>query len=278
MTILIRMYVQESGSGSIRVYLLPGGPGLPPVLYRELIDGLSRRYRLRFVGFSGTSPETASPFPETIEDAAREVLAAIEDDDSPGKTVLLGHSYGGAVAIEALLRGFPADRAILMNAFPSGDFLAREVRERVTAMPEEFHEAYKRAGDDPAEISRLTSEFWFPRHVCRVSWPESFLTGLQMANVPFMNRVLGPSIFDPVGTVRDWNREADISSLMLPVLVIGGANDYYSPQSINSVYGALPQGTITTGLAASHTPWIEDPQATYDAIVRYIDDAALHET
>lgn len=251
---------------------------MPPVFYRKLIDGLSHRYRLRFVGFSGTSPEPASPFPGTIEEAAEEVLAAIDDDDSPEKTVLLGHSYGGAVAIEALLRGFPADRAILMNTFPSGDFLAREVRERVAAMPEEFHEAYKRAGDDPAEISRLTGEFWFPRHVCRVSWPESFLTGLQTANVQFMNSVLGPSIFEPVGTVRGWNREADVPSLTLPILVIGGARDYYSPQSINSVYGALQRGTIITVPAASHTPWIEDPQATFDSIFRYIEGAGIHET
>jgi len=251
---------------------------LPPVFYRELIDGLSHRYRLRFVGFSGTSPEPPTSYPGTIEEAAEEVLAAIDDDDSPGNTVLLGHSYGGAVAIEALHRGFPADRAILMNTFPSGDFLTREVRERVAAMPEEFHEVYERAGDDPAEISRLTSEFWFPRHVCRVSWPESFLSGLQTANVQFMNSVLGPSIFEPVGTVRGWNREADISSLTLPILVIGGAHDYYSPESVNSVYGALPRGTIITVPAASHTPWIEDPQATLDTIVRYIEGAELHET
>lgn len=259
------MRTQTSGSCSRDIVLAPGGPGLPASFYSELIDELERFGAVRAVAFSGTHPQPQTPFPETIEEAADELADAISTLPHDRTTVLVGHSYGAAVAIELLCRegDHAVDGAVLISGFPSGEFLARSIRARMRELPPAFHEAWKEMRHDAEATAKLTSEFWYPAHFCRVPWPESFVDGASKLNPLFMGHVLGPSIFEPNGTVARWNREDCLPITGMPLLVVGGTEDYYDPEALRRLH-AVPEtesGDVEFLLsdAASHSIWIEDP-------------------
>ncbi|MFW5694985.1 MAG: alpha/beta fold hydrolase [Alkalispirochaeta sp.] len=272
------MNVQEFGAGSIDVVIAPGGPGLVPEFYRELVDALADRYRVTVVAFSGTHPEPEDNFPRDIAGAADELEQVVRDRaQANGPTIVLGHSYGGAVAIEALLRDMPVDGAILMSSFPSGEFLAREIGRRVAALPESFHRQLAAgAEDDPEQVATLIAEYWFPRHLCTKELPDSFQTGLVQLNPGFMNHVLGPSLLNPSGAILQWNRERDLGSIAPPVLVMGGPDDYFHPDAVRSVYSALPDARFSFPPGASHSAWIENPDETMQAIDGFVEERIIN--
>ncbi|HKK47836.1 MAG TPA: alpha/beta hydrolase, partial [Alkalispirochaeta sp.] len=249
------MNVHEFGSGSVDVVIAPGGPGLVEEFYRELIAALAEQYRVSVAVFSGTHPEPEDTFPRDIAAAADELEQAISQRSQSGrKTILLGHSYGGAVAIEALLRDPPVAGAILMSSFPSGDFLAQGIANRVANLPESFHQRVKDgAADDAESLAALIAEYWFPRHLCTVELPDSFQTGLGQLNPRFMNHVLGPNLLNPSGVILEWNREADLNSIATPVLVLGGPDDYFASDAVRRVFSHLPDVRFSFPTGASHS-------------------------
>lgn len=259
------MRVHASGSGSPAIVLVPGGPGLTPSFYAELIEGLARFGTVRTVAFSGTHPDPQTPFPETVEEAADELEAAISTLPDDRATVVVGHSYGAAVVIELLCREKKRaiDGAILISGFPSGDFLARSVAARMKQLPRAFHEAWVDARGDAEATAELTSEFWYPAHFCRVPWPDSFVEGASKLNPLFLSHVLGLNIFEPNGTIRQWDREACLPLTDVPLLVSGGTEDYYDPEALRKLYSVAgpDHGDVEFLFSdeASHSIWIEDP-------------------
>ncbi|MEX2445674.1 MAG: alpha/beta hydrolase [Alkalispirochaeta sp.] len=274
------MNVQEFGTGTAHVVLAPGGPGLVPEFYRELVDALSDRYRVTVASFSGTYPEPVDSFPKTVAEAADELEGVIRERSRPDRpTVLLGHSYGGAVAIETLLGHVPVAGAILISSFPSGAFLARGIGERVAALPDAFHRRLEEgAADDAKSLAALIAEYWFPRHLCTTGFPDSFQTGLQNLNPKFMNHVVGPNLLHPSGRILEWNRESDLTEITPPVLVLGGTEDYFPPEAVRSVFAQLANARFVFPAGASHSAWIENPGATMAAIDRFMEESVIHDT
>jgi L-proline amide hydrolase len=273
------MKVQKLGAGPVNMVFAPGGPGLVPEFYRELMDVLSDSFTVTQVSFSGTHPEPAEEFPRTMAEAADELEAVVaEVSRSPGPTIVLGHSYGGAVAIEALLRTIPVDGTILISSFPSGRFLAAEIEQRVAALPDSFHRRLKESNGDSEVVATLTAEYWFPKHLCTMGFPDSFQAGLQNLNPDFMNHVLGSSILKPDGAILEWDRESDLHRITSPVLVLGGPEDYFRPEAVRTVYATLPNARFVFPHGASHSAWIENPDETIAAIQQFVKRCNLHET
>ncbi len=273
------MKVHKFGNGPISLVLAPGGPGLAAEFYRELVELLSDYFTVTVVEFSGTHPQPAHVYPRTVAEAADELATVVtEISQSGAPTVLLGHSYGGAVAVEALLRDLPLAGAILISSFPSGRFLAQGIGERIAALPSSFHQRLQAASGDPDAIAALTAEYWFPRHLCTIDFPASFQTALQNLNPHFMNHVVGASILAPDGAVLEWNREHDLHRISTPVLVIGGPDDYFRPEAVRTVYGKLPNARFVFPQGTSHSAWIENPDETISAIRTFVENYRFHET
>ncbi|MFW5826710.1 MAG: alpha/beta fold hydrolase [Alkalispirochaeta sp.] len=274
------MKIQEFGNGPIEVVVAPGGPGLVPEFYRELVEALADRYTVTVAAFTGTHPEPQERFPQDIAQAADELEEVVRSRAETGRpTILLGHSYGGAVAIEALLRDLPVAGAILMSSFPSGDFLAHGIAARVAELPESFHQRIEDgAADDATSLAALIGEYWFPRHLCTTGLPDSFQTGLEKLNPHFMNHVVGPNLLSPSGAILDWNRESDLRSISTPVLVLGGPQDYFPTDAVRTVFSQIPDVRFVFPVGASHSAWIENEPETIAAIHRFVEECAVHES
>lgn len=236
--------------------LLPGGPGLPASYYEELVDGLSE---------FGTVivPPNPKAFPKTVSEAAGNVGEFVETLQTP--PVLVGHSFGAAVAIEALAQGVPAKTAILVSGYSSGSTIRQGVLSRQAGLPSEFHSRY-RESRTPDQINALLFEYWVPAHFCRITVPQSIATGLANMDHQFMQHFLGTNFFDPSGEMLNWDRSGFLSEIALPVLLLAGASDYLTNSQVREMVEAIPNCRAWIGEHSSHNCWIEEPTAVFTAI------------
>jgi proline iminopeptidase len=256
------MDVARKGSGPARVVLIPGGPGLVTAFYSELIDLLSRNHEVITYETRGSYERDMADWPKTLEEYVDELSTVLGQLLASSKPlVLLGHSFGGVVAIEALLSGVQADGVVLSNTFASSEMLLRGTRARIEELPAEFQA--RRRELDPADqdaVDSLSMEYWVSHHLCRVEpLPASVHEGLNKLNPDLIRHFLGDSIFRGNGALQGWDREADLGRIDIPALVISAEYDYYLLEDVRAMGRNLPKGEVWISSSGSHSTWFEDP-------------------
>lgn len=104
----------EAGSGPLVVLVHSSMAGARQ--WSSLIETLRGRFRLRAINLFGygRTPEWAAAQPPTLDDYADLVIAAIPPE--AGRVALVGHSFGGAVAMQAARRlGARAAKLVLIE-------------------------------------------------------------------------------------------------------------------------------------------------------------------
>jgi proline-specific peptidase len=273
------MSIHITGSGTPALLFVPGGPALPLDFYRELLDDLRRSYRVITYDMQGVWPEPPEPFPHTVRATADELIAAaaeVRDELGDAPLVIFGHSFGAVIALDALCRGVGADAAVLVSGFSSGAMIKRDIGERVKRLPGEFHEAYRSLEPSDAQgLMQLLMEYWFPRHLVRTAWPDSFSEALGKMNGAYSQHFLGPNLLDPSGEILNWDRTGDLASVLLPVKLIFGEHDYYTPQDVEAMAAALPRSDVTVIPEASHSQWLETPVRFHGELSSFFQDENL---
>ncbi len=120
----VRLWIEEEGSGEPLV-LIAGGPGLSHAYFHPWFSRLRDQFRVIYVDAFGTgkSSRAAQPLEYSLADDV-EHLEALRTTLNLGSINILGHSYGGMVAM-AYAAAYPQGmrRLIVANAVPSGDDL-----------------------------------------------------------------------------------------------------------------------------------------------------------
>lgn len=267
------MEFRSYGSGSKQVILVPGGPGLPSGFYQELTEGLSKSAEVVTYEHSGSTDPQSNEFPRTMEEYVDELLSVVEEAGSGGRPqVLLGHSFGVTVAIEAIVTRGVGSAALLLNGFHSSGMLKRGLQARREALPEPFHVAYKKLSRESlTELLPLLGQYFYPRHLCRLDpWPQSFLDNLAGLNLTLAEHWLGSDFFECNGALEPWDRSGELTDVDIPALVVSGRNDYYLESDNRAFSEALPKGELWISESASHTPWVEDGEAFFERVQQFL--------
>lgn len=271
------MEIKYTGKGRCRIVLVPGGPGLATSFYRELTALLAEKNEVVTYDQRGSFTRGLEDYPKTIAeyvDELREVVDSTTEAKKP--TVLFGHSFGGAVVIDALAGGMKVDGVVLSNAFPSGQMIRQGIDFRRSRLPDDFKNRYAKANGstvDLEEINRLLGEYWFPTHFCRLDpWPDSLVDAVSKLNPHLMELFIGSNFFDAQGSLKDWNREKDLGTITRPVLVISGENDYFRPEDTRKMASQFPKGSVWISDTASHTPWLEDTEQLRAHVQEFVDN------
>ncbi len=272
-----RVRTYSFGSGDNVVFCLNGGPGLPCDYLREahscLID---KGYRVVTFDQLGTGKSD-----RPIDTALWTIGRYVEETETVrkalglGKVHLLGHSWGGWLAIDYALT-YPENlkTLILEDTVADMPHLASELeRLRAALGPEtvammQKHEA---AGtyDHPEYQAAVTILNY--RHVCRLpEWPAPIKRSLDDWNMsPYMT-MQGPNEFLYIGNLKDWNRVPDLPRIKVPVLITVGAHDELTPACALRMKLALPDAEIKVFPNSSHMPFYEEPAAYYPALLDFL--------
>lgn len=272
-----RVRTYSFGSGENVVLCLNGGPGLPCDYLREahacLIDQGYRVVAFDQLG-TGNSDRPADPALWTIGRYVEET-ETVRTTLGLGKVHLLGHSWGGWLAIDYALT-YPENlkTLILEDTVADMPHLASELEKLRAALGSEtvaMMQKHEAAGtyDHPEYQAAVTILNY--RHVCRLpEWPAPIRRSLDDWNMgPYMT-MQGPNEFLYIGNLKDWNRVPDLPRIKVPVLITVGAHDELTPACALRMKLALPDAEIKVFPNSSHMPFYEEPGLYYPALIDFL--------
>lgn len=264
-----RLYYRQVGAGH-PIVVLHGGPDLDHNYLRPEMDRLGDSFRLIYYDQRGRGRSAEGADPEEVD-----MQSEMEDLDSLRRHLgldsfaLLGHSWGGLLALEYAIR-HPAQvsHLILMNTAPvSHDgrlLLSRYFAEiRPTAVSEAMTALAStdryRSGDldADAEYNRLHFQAALPR-------PEHLELVLARLRANFTEegvrkaRAIGDRLYERTWNLAEYDLLPALAELEIPTLVLHGDRDFISIEVAAQIAEAIG-GLLEVLPGCGHFAYLEFP-------------------
>jgi proline iminopeptidase len=279
-----RVWTKRTGNNPrVKVLLLHGGPGASHE-YFEACDSYFPAAGIEYYYYdqlgSAYSDQPDDPelweIPRFVEEV-EQVRQALGLDR--GNFYLLGHSWGGVLAIEYALKYQQHLKALvisnMMSSIPAYNAYAEGVL--MPAMDQDALAEIKRleaakAFDDPRYMEQLLQHHYV-HHVLRIppdAWPDPVNRAFAHINQAIYVPLQGPSELGASGKLLHWNRTADLSKISVPALVIGARHDTMDPGFMAMMATEFQRGTYLYCPDGSHMAMYDDQVTYFDGIVDFI--------
>ena len=264
------------GSGTATpLLLLHGGPGAPSYYLTPLERLASDRPVIFYDQLgAGRSPAPDDPALWTIERFVKE-LAQVRAALGLDEVHILGHSWGSMLAMDYLVTE-PAGVKSVIFASPALN-LSRwtaDARELLKRLPEETRaviERHESKGTTDAPAYQDAVMDYYRLYMSRSDpWSPDLLASLEAFNTELYGYMWGPSEFTATGTLRDYNREADLPNLDIPVLFTAGRFDEATPDTVKYYQSLVPGSKIMIFEKSAHVTMLDEPDAYAEAIRRFL--------
>ena len=273
-----RVWYARLGEGdALPILLLHGGPGgaayyLEPLAERLAASRPAIVYDQLGCGRSDQPDDASLWTVDRFCEEVDQVRAALGLD----RCHLLGQSWGGWLAIDYMAREPSGiERLVLASTSASIPEFVAGARRLIEAMPEPHRStlielAARGAYDDPDYLAAV--EEFYRRHLCRLDpWPEALERSSACIDgnpvYLFMN---GPTEFDVIGTLRDWDRTADLGRIRVPTLVTVGRHDEIPPSCAETIARGIPDARVRVFEASAHVAHLEEPDAYTAAVAEFL--------
>jgi proline iminopeptidase len=270
-----RVWYARLGEGDkLPLLMLHGGPGgashyMEPLAERLATDRAVIVYDQLGCGRADrpkdTSLWTVDRFVEEV-DQVRDALRL-------GRCHVIGQSWGGWLGIEYMCRGPSGiEKLVLASTSASTRQFVEEARKLIDAMPEPHRTTLIELGargEFTAPAYQEAVEVFYHLHLCRLDpWPEAMLASMrQMEGNQVYATMNGPTEFDVIGTLRDWDRTPDLGSIGVPTLVTCGRYDEIPQPCAETIAAGIPDARVVVFEHSSHVAHLEEPDL-YEAAVR----------
>lgn len=282
-------YRVDVPGGSVAVYsygesdevllCLHGGPGISCDYLRDSHYVMAKKgYRVVVYDQLG-SGQSDRPTDLSLWNVDRfvEEVEAVRSSLQLGRVHLLGQSWGTWLGIEYCLKYLENVKTlILANGSANIPFTFAEMnRLRQSLGPEtvammQTHEA-EGTLDHPEYQAAVTILYY--RHLCRLKqWPEALIRTLAAVNMDVYGTMWGPNEFTCAGTLKEWDRVADLKRITVPCLVLGGTYDELTPACAQDMHRNFPDSRIRIFKNSSHTPFLEEPEAYFVELETFLND------
>ena len=271
----------DLGGGDAPLIVCHGGPGISSD-YLETVGELACRDRacVRYdqigCGRSDRRPDVDAEF-WTVEVFRRELEDLIDHLGITDGYHLLGHSWGGMLALEFAARKPAGLRSLIaMDTFAATATYHRHVADLIRALPEDVRQLIERNQDTDPEDSpeyRDAVRHFYRVHACRrlPVPPELLRTLAGMAEDSTVYRAMaGPTEFRMTGTLRDWDITDRLAEITVPVLLISGRYDEVAPPAVEELYRALPNASWVLFEESSHMPHLEEPDRFREVVTGFL--------
>jgi proline iminopeptidase len=281
-----RVWTKRVGNNpTLKLLLLHGGPGATHE-YFEAFDsylpaaGIEYYYYDQLGSYYSDQPDDPDlwDLPRFVEEV-EQVRTALRLDRS--NFYLLGHSWGGILAIEYALRHPERLKGLvisnMMASIPAYNEYARSVLmpgmdPRVLAEIQ----GYEAAADyrNPRYME-LLMEHHYVDHVLRLpaaEWPDPVTRAFKHLNPDIYIPMQGPSELGASGRLAAWDRTSDLARIGVPTLVIGARHDTMDPRHMEWMAGQLPKGRYLFCPEGSHLAMYDDQTVYFPGLIRFLRD------
>jgi len=246
-----------------------GGLGLDHTYLRGL-DNLGDVLRLiyydhRHNGRSGRPPLDTLTHTQLADDAE-----ALRQHLGLGKVAVLGHSYGGFIALEYALRHPDSlSHLLLLNTAPVFNY-GEEIINNATAMgatPEMLEALVASSSDD--EAMKRVLKLIFPLYFYRYQPAYDAL----LANTIVCAALEGQQ----EKMLSKYNTLPHLHEIGCPTLILAGHHDFICPPSqAHIMHARVPQSRLVVFENSGHFPWIEEPELFIQTVKAWLQQTTAY--
>ncbi len=281
-----RVWTKRVGNApTMKLLLLHGGPGATHE-YFEASDsylpaaGIEYYYYDQLGSWYSDQPDEPElwELPRFVEEV-EQVRQALNLDRE--NFYLLGHSWGGILAIEYALKYQQHLKGLvisnMMASIPAYNTYAQDV-----LMPEMDQtvlaeiQGYEASDDfENPRYMDLLMEHHYIHHVLRMpiaEWPDPANRGFAHINPSIYVPMQGPSELGASGKLVDWDRTEDLGRIEVPTLAIGAEHDTMDPQHMAWMASAVQRGRSLHCPNGSHMAMYDDQDIYFRGLIEFVHD------
>ncbi|MDH5235026.1 MAG: proline iminopeptidase-family hydrolase [Gemmatimonadota bacterium] len=269
----------------IKLLLLHGGPGatheyFEPADMHLPAEGVEYYYYDQLGSHYSDQPKDPSlwetaRFVEEVE----QVRIALGLDST--NFFLLGHSWGGILAMEYALKYQQNLKGLvisnMMSSIPAYNTYANDVL--MPAMDQEVLAEVKaleaRKDYTNPRYMELLIPNHYEQHILRrpaSEWPDPVNRAFGHINQDIYIPMQGPSELGASGKLLNWDRSADLERITVPTLVIGATHDTMDPAHMEWMSKEVAQGRFLLCPDGSHMSMFDDQQTYFRGVTRFLRD------
>jgi pimeloyl-ACP methyl ester carboxylesterase len=216
-------------------------------------------YRCTAPDLAGAGTRQSEAGPYTLQRAVEDVLTHVAALGTP--VVMLGHSMGAQIAELAAARlGDKVSALVLITPTPLGG----------NVLPDEVRAMLRESGGDAAAQEGIRRAFSknLSEKLLRDATAEHVMMGKEAVR-GYYDAFTGGDAAGHAGT-----------ACIAPVLILGAEDDpVIAPGMVRSIHaGRFPAAQLSFIAASGHWPQSEQPEATAQAIVRFLETCAYQRT
>lgn len=281
-----KVWTQRLGANpKLKVLLLHGGPGCAHD-YMECFNGILPSSGIEIIqydqlgaGNSDNPADTSLWNLDRFVDELEQVRNQLHLDSS--NCILLGHSWGGILAMEYALKYQTHIKGLIISNMMSDaraydqyamDVLAKQLPPKVldTLMQIEKSKDFS----NPRYEALLMPHF-YNKHICRIpleAWPEPINRTFEKLNKQQYVHMQGPSEFGIAGNLENWSCASRLKELKLPTLVVGATYDTMDPKHMEWMSKQIAGAKFLLCKNGSHMSMWDDQQTYMQGIIQFLND------
>jgi len=281
-----RVWTKRVGNNPrVKVLLLHGGPAATHE-YFEAFDSYFPRERYEYYYYdqlgSAYSDQPKEPslweIPRFVDEVeqVRTALGLTKDN-----FYLLGHSWGGTLAIEYALAHQENLKGLIISNMMASIPAYNEYAQKVL-MPQmdqkvlaEIKAIEAKKQYDAPRYEELLMPNFYTQHILRMpveQWPDPVNRAFAHLNRAIYVPMQGPSELGASGTLEKWDRVADLKSIATPTLVVGAKHDTMDPAHMEMMAKQVQKGRYLYCPNGSHMALYDDQKAYFDGLIKFVAD------
>lgn len=265
----------------IKVLLLHGGPGGTHELFESFESFFPKEgfefYEYDQLGsFFSDKPNDSSLWTtERFVEEVEQVRKALGMDKN--NFYLLGHSWGGILAMEYALKYQDNIKGLIISNMMSdipayGRYANTVLAKQMDKAVVDTIRALEARNDfaNPKYMELLIPNF-YSKHFCRLDpWPEAFTRAMPHLNQDIYVLMQGPSEFGVSGRLANWSRSKDLPKIEVPTLTIGGTYDTMDPEHMQWMATQVQNGRSLICPNGSHCSMWDDQSHYFPGLIGFI--------
>jgi len=274
-----QVWYKVVGSGeSVPLLTLHGGPGGGHDYLEPLNEIASERPVVFFDQLGCGKSDTPDDVSLWRIDRFVDEVTAVRDALGLDRIHLLGHSWGGWLAIEYML-GAPSGVVSLTLASTSASIpqFVYEAGTLISELPREMAETMRRLeakGDfENPEFEAGMMEF-YKRHLCRLDpWPDPIMRSLENLDGNIVYETMnGPTEFTVIGNMKDWNRIEKLGEIVAPTLITCGRYDELTPACSRTLRQGIMNSRMHVFERSAHMAHLEETESYLQILSEFLRD------